>query len=293
MNNQATEGEAKLHGGWSLRKRLTTGANVLVSLLLAVTATVLVNYLSARHFRYRCDVSRRQFYSLSQKTKQTLSNFSGIITAHVVFGVTSREKEETVRDIMRLLETYRQFARRNGSLNLIVERVDPARDLATIENLKRKFDLRSTDVVLFESGTHGRCIPERDIVKTESSWTTPGTGLKTVKTAFCGEREFSSAILSLMEVRRPVACFVKGHGEHDIDDFAKGSGYSDIARALRFENFEIRTICLTDEPGIPPDCDLLVVAGPRKTMFKSEVAAINAHLKANRSLLLLVDAGGE
>lgn len=291
MNTEDVKHELPRNGGWGYRRRFITGANVLVSLVLAVVATILVNYLAARHFRYRCDVSRKQFYSLSEKTRHILSTVSGTLTAHIVFGVTSREKEETVRDIMRLLEAYRQFARRNGSLNLVIERVDPARDLATIETLKRKFDLRSADVVLFDSGAHSRCVAERDIVKTESRWATPGTGLRTIKTAFCGEREFSSAILSLMEARRPVACFVQGHGEREVDDFTKGSGYSDIARALRFENFEIRTTRLTDEPGIPADCDLLVIAGPRRVMYKSEIAALSAYLKSNRSLLCLLDAG--
>ncbi|MEI6809028.1 MAG: GldG family protein [bacterium] len=290
MNVENTEQEVSRHRSWGHRKRFATGFNVLTSLILAITATILLNYLAAEHFRYRRDVSRKQFYSLSERTKHILTTVKGTITAHVVFSVSKKQKE-TVQDIIRLLEEYRQYAGRNGSLRLIIKQVDPDRDLATIEALKQKFDLRTADVVLFESGGHSRCIAERNIIKRETRWATPGTSLQSVKTAFCGEREFSSAILSLMENRKPVVCFVKGHGERDIEDFNKGSGYTDITRALHFENIETRSVRLTDPAGIPADCDLLIVAGPRNTMHRSEVAAISAYLKAGRSLLLLLDSG--
>lgn len=277
--------------GWSFRKRLGTGLNVFASLLLAVAAVVLLNYLAAKHFRYRCDVSKKQFYSLSDKTKNILSTLKGDISAHVVFRVSSPEKEETVRDILRLLEAYRQYAHGAGTLNLTVERVDPDRDLATTESLKKNYDLRNSDVVLFESGGRSRCIPERNIVRSETRSSTPAAARQSVKTEFAGEREFSSAILSLMDSRRPVVCFVKGHGEREVDDFTKGAGYSDIARALRFENIDVRSIRLTDAAGIPADCDLLILAGPRKTLHRSEAALLSTYLKTKHSMMVLIDSG--
>jgi len=289
--NTKIETTVSRNDGWGLRKRLGTGLNVLASLILAVAAATLLNYLAAKHFRYRCDISKKQFYSLSEKTRNILSTLKGDIAVHVVFRVSSPEKEETVRDILRLLEAYRQYAHGAGSLNMTIERVDPDRDLATTESLKKNFDLRNSDVVLFESAGRSRCIPERNIIKSENRWSAPTASLQSVKTEFEGEREFSSAILSLMDSRRPVVCFVKGHGEREVDDFTKGSGYSDISRALRFENIDVRSIRLTDETGIPADCDLLILAGPRKTLHRSETASLSTYLKTKHSMMVLLDSG--
>ena len=137
MNGENTSpGEPRLRR-WGMRKRLATGLNVSASLALAVAVAALANYLAAKHFRYRTDISHEQFYTLSKKTESMLAGLKGNISVHIVFRTSSSDDFETVQDIKRMLEEYRQIAARKGALNISVEKIDPDRDLARIEDLRR------------------------------------------------------------------------------------------------------------------------------------------------------------
>jgi len=291
MRQEASEMNIPKHANWGKGKRFWTGLNVSASLVLAITAVIALNYLSATYFHVRRDISHDQLFTLSKKTEQILSKLQGDISAHVVFRVDSLEKEDTVRDIMRLLEAYRIAVRKAGPHTLTIERIDPDRDLARLEVLRQKCDLRNTDVVVLESGGHSKSVSGRNIVKYDYAMSAAGDSVRKTKTAFLGEQSFSSAILGLTEPRKPVVYFVMGHGEHDSANTSKGLGYSDIAARIRSENIDVRPVFLTDAACIPPDADLLVIAGPRKVFSKPEIAALGTHLRSNHSLMLLLDAG--
>ena len=65
-------------------RRLATGLNVLISLVLAVAATVLLNIMAMRYYA-RWDFSRHHYYQLSDKSAQFLASLEGTVRSVVFF----------------------------------------------------------------------------------------------------------------------------------------------------------------------------------------------------------------
>jgi ABC-type uncharacterized transport system involved in gliding motility auxiliary subunit len=85
-----------------------------------------------------------------------------------------------------------------------------------------------------------------------------------------------------------VIYFVRGHGEKDPTSDRPG-GYSIATQAVEEENFEVRTLSLFDEQMVPGDCWLLVIAGPRRDYFESEIGKVSEYLGQGRNALFLID----
>jgi hypothetical protein len=270
---------------WGGRRRFAAGLNVSASLVLAVGAFVMVNYLTHRYLHLRVDVSRSSFYELSGKTTEMLSKCDADIDVYVLF---SRNEDETgcYSEIRNLLDEYRYFAGGVDTLGIEVMYVDPDVDGAKAKKLRQEFDLRDPQVVIFKNNRGGKSevVPERHIVEYEYKPLDSGLRQERVKSVFRGEQVFSSAILRITEEKKPVVYSVRGHDEHDVGDYAMHVGYSDIAHAMYLDNVDLRSISLTEMQGIPADCDVLLIAGPTRAFHPAEVELIAQYLKSNTNL---------
>ena len=131
--------------------------------------------------------------------------------------------------------------------------------------------------------------PERAELKNVSAYETVILEYKGRETRVIQPSE-EDLINSLMRVTRdisPAICFSTGHAEADPEVEDKG-GLSMLKSYLEQENFQIRKILLTAE-GIPEDCRLLVVAGPRGPFQEWEVAAINRYMGKGGDAIFLLD----
>jgi ABC-type uncharacterized transport system involved in gliding motility auxiliary subunit len=64
-----------------------------------------------------------------------------------------------------------------------------------------------------------------------------------------------------------------------------------MRRALESIGYDVRKITPASEGQIPPDCAVVVDAGPRTTYLPGESAALEAYLRQGGSLLLMYDLG--
>jgi ABC-type uncharacterized transport system involved in gliding motility auxiliary subunit len=101
------------------------------------------------------------------------------------------------------------------------------------------------------------------------------------------EEDLINSLIRVTRDTSPVICFSTGHAEADPEVQDKG-GLSMLKDYLEQENFKIRKILLTAE-GIPEDCRLLVVAGPRGPFQDWEVAAIDRYMGKGGDAIILVD----
>jgi ABC-type uncharacterized transport system involved in gliding motility auxiliary subunit len=111
--------------------------------------------------------------------------------------------------------------------------------------------------------------------------------------SFHGEQAFSSAIHAVVQPEKPVIYFLAGHGELDVADYSPTTGYSMLARAMRRDNLDVRSLVLAAAGGIPDDCAVLVVAGPSKQLSREEVELVENHLNRNGRALFLLDPYAE
>jgi len=102
------------------------------------------------------------------------------------------------------------------------------------------------------------------------------------------EEVLTGAIAKLVRRTPRVVSFVTGHRERGLTH-GKDEDYGRAAGLLRDEGFEVRTLPLLGEPGVPADASAVVVAGPEVDFVPGELAKLGSYLDGGGSVLLLVD----
>ncbi len=271
------------------RRRIVTGLNVAVAVVLMATVVLLLNLLVSR-FPCRIQLQTRSHHELSERTLGLLGGLTADINV-----IAFLASESALYDEVRvLLREYVYAADRFDGTTLTLEVVDPRRDIARTRDLAREYDVTTEDVIVFSCGGRRKYVEIQDLAKYEVELTEAGVAKRMV--GFMGEQAFSSAILSVTQEHTPVIYFLSGHGERDVEDFNRQGGYSAIARTIRRDNMEVRGLQLAEAGGIPEDCAALIVAGPDKKLSEMEVSRIEDYLnnRHGRVMFLLdpsVDAG--
>jgi ABC-type uncharacterized transport system involved in gliding motility auxiliary subunit len=84
--------------------------------------------------------------------------------------------------------------------------------------------------------------------------------------------------------------FMDGHGERSIDDSAQ-DGFQGLKKALNDESYNVKTLMLLQKNEIPPDCQALVIAGPKHDYLPAEIATISKFIEGGGRVLFMLDAG--
>ena len=251
--------------------------NTLAAIALAGALTGMLNYIAASHW-WRADLSRTRYFALAPATLELLQNAPGPINITALMA----PGHELFRDVRGLLQEYAY-----ASDKVRVEFVDPHRDLARSKEVALRHDINTPNYLLFETGGRVSSVPLRELA--DYDYTPMLAGRPKNITAFRGEYAVSAAIHGLLQERKPVIAMLAGHGEKSIDNFDPMEGYSMIARLIRRNNFELKTVRL--EAGGLPACDALIVAGPARRLPRPEVDMIKTFLNNSGRLFLLLDPG--
>lgn len=101
------------------------------------------------------------------------------------------------------------------------------------------------------------------------------------------EQDITNAMVRVLKGGPKIVYFTDTEGERDPGDTGR-TGYSVLKKALEDENFTVKTLPLAQQPAIPKDCSILVVAGPSHSFVAPEITAIDAYLKGGgRALFML------
>ena len=265
----------------STRKKLVIGLNTVTALLLMGVLVFMVNYLSYRHY-WRADWSRSRYYSLSDKTLSLLAALTNTIDVVVFF----QPGQDVYDDVDNLLKEYQYKC---PLLNII--RVDPDRDIARTEEMAAKYEVNQANVIVFDNHTRKKYLKTEDIV--EYDYSGMAYGQQPTKVGFKGEQAFSSAIQSITQGRVPTVYFLQGHGERDIEDYSQRGGFSGIAQQIRRDNIDIRKLVLGEEAAIPADCDVLIIARPKKKLSQPELDIVRKYLDQKGRIMALMDPVGD
>ncbi len=103
------------------------------------------------------------------------------------------------------------------------------------------------------------------------------------------EQDITNALIKVVEGKAKKVYFVQGHGERDSAGSTPTS-YSQIAEALKSDNFEVAPLALAQEGAVPADATMLVIAGPTSDLLAGELEQLKAYLGRAGKVLLLIDA---
>jgi ABC-type uncharacterized transport system involved in gliding motility auxiliary subunit len=156
--------------------------------------------------------------------------------------------------------------------------------------------LTDRDFVLFECNGHTKIHYAKNLAEYDFSAVLAGRSKTVRRSAFRGEMFFTSAILSVTFPRPLKTYFLYGHGEHspgsgEDGESTSSADYTKFASILKDEaDSEWQPLSLQGTNGVPADCQLLVIAGPRRArLLADEVSKVDDYLKQGGRLLALLN----
>ena len=144
------------------RRRIVTGLNVAVAVVLMATVVLLLNLLVSR-FPCRIQLQTRSHHELSERTLGLLGGLTADINV-----IAFLASESALYDEVRvLLREYVYAADRFDGTTLTLEVVDPRRDIARTRDLAREYDVTTEDVIVFSCGGRRKYVEIQDLAKYE------------------------------------------------------------------------------------------------------------------------------
>lgn len=242
-----------------------------------------VNYLSQRHFK-RVDLSAEADRQLSPLTKQVLD----VVTNEVRVIVYFDRRVPVYKHVIELLRQYEQINSRL-TLEVVDYEAKPVRAAEVVA--KYKLPVNAKDLVIFDTTGRTHIISSgelsnyaySDVIRSES-----GAYLHEIKrTGFKGERLFTSALVAVSDSSPKLAYYLTGHGEHDPGNFNTDGGYGKFSAMLSEIQVPLIPLTLAGANQIPPDCKLLIIAGPQTDLHAEELQKLDAYLGRGGRMLTL------
>ncbi len=235
------------------------GTSAFVSTVLSIVIIAGLGFLSTR-YTHRFDWSEGQVHSLTDQSLKVLENLDQDV--EVVAFVQPLE----AGPVKQVLERY---AYESDRFHLMV--VDPNERPELLE----KYEISPWQL---GNGLIRVAMGEESVNVTELS-----------------EENVTNAMVKLSRTGEKKVYFLEGHGERAIDgERAKQrSGYTRAVEALANENYLVEKLLLARHGDVPPDADVIVVAGPTRPLLGGERDALTRFLEQGGALLVLLDPGAK
>jgi len=250
-----------------------------LQILAVLTIYTLVNYLGMVHYERR-DFSRSQKFSLAGQTRAVLKELKKPLRVVIVASPTLYSPVAPLLADLRGLMNEVLFNKRS---DLLVEYVDPTRNLQRVQELKANYNLAGLDnVMILEYDDRSRVVNIAEMGEFDLAPVSQG-GFP-VLLAFRGEQVFTGALMSILKPDTETVYFLQGHGEASPNRNAQK-----FAEAVSIQNAAVKSLSLASLDTIPADASALVIAGARTDLDEREAAVLGAWLRAGGKLLVLLD----
>ena len=244
------------------------------------------------------EIPLNKILHVSDRTRNILADTQGVIKISCFMD----RRHPVFRPLSRLLRGFRSASRRVAGADLQIEYVDPRWDIARagqfssmkvpensllFQKNRRRIIVTLDDMLTPRSALRVQERPpdERERMPWERKTTAP-------LGHFRGERVCAAAIARLaLPYDRAVIYWMTGHGEVRYDDYDPLYGFSDIAREIHRDGFDLKPLRLPGLVSIPRDCQVLVIAGARTLFVPEEIAMLDEYLKRGGRLLCLLTPG--
>lgn len=224
------------------------------SVLVFLAILVGINWVANRQ-NHRWDLTESKSFSLSDQTKQIVSNLKGPL--HIkLYWASTNERPDSVQPHKDRLEQYQYLSKQ-----VTVDYIDAFSKPTEAE----KDGITAVPTLIFEYG--GR----------------------TQRATSDDESAMANALKKVIEGKAKKIYFTQGHGERDPEDQQTRRGMKAAANALVDDNFEIAKLQIAQKGSIPADATVLVVGGATTDFLPQETDLLRAFLKNGGKVMLLID----
>ena len=249
--------------------------NFSITVLLTAAIIIMINYLAYRHY-IRLDWTKTNIFSLSEYTEKILDKLQKKLSVSV-FIPSNAELYDNIQELMNSYANYNK--------NIVVEYIDPIKNQLRANELAKKYNLTSPDLIIFEFDDQIKYVSYNDMVEYEYIYG------KTPKiSSFKGEEKFTSIILSLIEKEQKTIYFTEGHNERKLESSETYDGFEILKNEiLEKGNFKVKTLLTVSSEKIPDDCSLLFILAPEYDFLNYEIKIISDYLKNGGKILICLE----
>lgn len=240
-----------LIGTKAFRKGSYSTVIMVVIIAIVIAANVMFSKLptAARNI----DVSSNNLYSIGDTTHSVLDGLKKDVEIIVI-----KDKESTDKRISTLLAKYADY-----SDHIKVTYKDPV----LYPSVLTTYDTEENNIVIKCDTTDKTTkVAFSDIIVTSTSYYG-----STYETSFDGEGQLTKAIDYVSNENNKLIYTISGHGESDLG--------KNISGLISKSNFNVKSVNLLVDNGIPDDCDMLICNQPTKDLADDELKLLREYME--------------
>src|SRR5580658_10069974 len=228
------------------------GTNTTILTLAVIAILVVINFVGFRHHK-TFDLTTEKLYTLSDQTRNVVSGLKQDLTVARFDKTPNATFDDLMAEYKALSPHFKyQFVDPNQKPEVAEEfGVTHSGDVVVAYGVRKDH---------LDAGAHGQL----------------------------GEEDVTGAIVKVISDKAKEVCFVTGHGEKSITDSSQ-DGFNQVDAGLKKENYTTKTINLIAENGVPSDCSVVVIAGPKQSYYPQETALVGKFLDAGGDALIMLD----
>lgn len=258
----------------------------LLAIVLSVVFSGLLLALSA-HLDFSKELPISGVRMVSERTRKMLVETQGSVK---IFCFMER-RHKMFRPVTRLLKGLQQASQSVAGANIQIEYVDPRWDLVRA-GLLTSYGV-PMNALLFERQRRRVIVTLDEMMSQRQVKQGQGVSMRETRQGaegvFQGEMVCAAAISRLAQPHeRPIVYWLQGHGEGRHDDYDALRGFSDIARIMTRDGYEVRPLILAGRNSLPEDCRVLLIAGASRILASEERMMITAFLQSGGRMLYMV-----
>lgn len=255
-----------LIGTKAFRKGSYSTVIMVVIIAIVIAANVMFSKLptAARNI----DVSSNNLYSIGDTTHSVLDGLKKDVEIIVI-----KDKESTDKRISTLLAKYADY-----SDHIKVTYKDPV----LYPSVLTTYDTEENNIVIKCDATDKTTkVAFSDIIVTSTSYYG-----STYETSFDGEGQLTKAIDYVSNENNKLIYTISGHGESDLG--------KNISELISKSNFNVKSVNLLVDNGIPDDCDMLICNQPTKDLADDELKLLREYMEnGGKMTVVLADTTTE
>lgn len=255
-----------LIGTKAFRKGSYSTVIMVVIIAIVIAANVMFSKLptAARNI----DVSSNNLYSIGDTTHSVLDGLKNDVEIVVI-----KDKESTDKRISTLLAKYADY-----SDHIKVTYKDPV----LYPSVLTTYDTEENNIVIKCDATDKTTkVAFSDIIVTSTSYYG-----STYETSFDGEGQLTKAIDYVSNENNKLIYTISGHGESNLG--------KNISELISKSNFNVKSVNLLVDNGIPDDCDMLICNQPTKDLADDELKLLREYMEnGGKMTVVLADTTTE
>jgi len=255
-----------LIGTKAFRKGSYSTVIMVVIIAIVIAANVMFSKLptAARNI----DVSSNDLYSIGDTTHSVLDGLKNDVEIVVI-----KDKESTDKRISTLLAKYADY-----SDHIKVTYKDPV----LYPSVLTTYDTEENNIVIKCDATDKTTkVAFSDIIVTSTSYYG-----STYETSFDGEGQLTKAIDYVSNDNNKLIYTISGHGESNLG--------KNISKLISKSNFNVKSVNLLVDNGIPDDCDMLICNQPTKDLADDELKLLREYMEnGGKMTVVLADTTTE